>query len=57
MPDVSLSACDFCGDYVQFCRVTPDGGPFWHLAPVLPGAGSDYLATWCEQCGPQHRNV
>ena len=55
MDDVTLSACGYCGEWVQFARVEGIDGASWHLEAVLPGAGSDYLATWCEKCGPKHR--
>lgn len=48
-----VAACDFCGAGVAFQRVYT--GPFWTLSAVDPGAGSDYLATWCAACGPAHR--
>lgn len=50
-----VSDCDFCGSSVAFQRVEVGGGLFWALEAIEPGAGSDYLATWCSECGPQHR--
>jgi len=49
-----VSPCDFCGDDVTFYRVTHEGG-FWSLAAFDANAGSDYLAIWCDSCGPKHR--
>lgn len=51
-----LGRCDYCGEAVGFARVDTEGG-FWHLEPVAYGSGSDHLATWCEKCGPQHRDL
>lgn len=57
MPVVAhVSKCDFDGVDVEFQRVEiSEGGPFWGLEAIDPGAGSDHLATWCASCGPMHR--
>ena len=51
------SVCDFCGAPVAFRRFEIAGGPFWGLEAMHEGAGSDHLATWCADCGPQHRSL
>ena len=55
-----LDTCDFCPSRypaaVKFVQVWDQ----WHvshwLEPLNPLAGSDWLATWCAACGPQHRS-
>lgn len=52
----SVSECTFCNHDVTFKRIEiPEGGPFWGLEGIVPGSGSDHLATWCARCGPKHR--
>ena len=41
--------CGFCGALVSFRRVTDNCA--WWLEPVSAGTGSDYLSTWCADCG------
>lgn len=56
MPTNTFTAeCDFCPNGVEF-RWEIDG-PFRHSVASVPGSGSDYLATWCAECGPQHRRA
>ena len=50
-----IGPCDFCTAPVHFVRV--EYGYYSHgLKAMFEGAGSDYLAIWCEDCGPRHRN-
>ena len=52
--DAVTYQCDFCKAPVVFHRVNY-GHISWGLQSNVPGSGSDYLAIWCDQCGPQHR--
>lgn len=54
---VTPQPCDFCSEPVEFIRVEIGPGPFTELKPVVDGAGSDHLATWCASCGPKHRKA
>jgi hypothetical protein len=55
-----LDLCDYCPSRypaaVKFVQVFDKFGKASWLEPVNPLAGSDWLATWCENCGPQHQN-
>jgi len=52
-----VSNCDFCPNKVVSVKVYDAWQVFWHLETVEPNAGSDYLATWCAECGPKHRKA
>ena len=55
-----LDLCDYCPSRypaaVKFVQVFDKWQKASWLEPVNPLAGSDWLATWCENCGPQHQN-
>jgi hypothetical protein len=55
-----LDLCDYCPTRypatVKFVQVFDKWQVSHWLEPVNPLAGSDWLATWCENCGPQHQN-
>ena len=55
-----LDLCDYCPSRypaaVKFVQVYDRWQISHWLEPVNPLAGSDWLATWCENCGPQHQN-
>jgi hypothetical protein len=55
-----LDLCDYCPSRypaaVKFVQVFDKWEKASWLEPVNPLAGSDWLATWCENCGPQHQN-
>ena len=55
-----LDLCDYCPSRypatVKFVQVFDNWQKAHWLVPVNPLAGSDWLATWCESCGPQHQN-
>ena len=55
-----LDTCDYCPSpypkAVKFVKVWDQWDISSWLEPVNPLAGSDWLATWCENCGPQHQN-
>jgi len=55
-----LDLCDYCPSRypaaVKFVQVFDQWQKASWLEPVNPLAGSDWLATWCENCGPQHQN-
>jgi len=53
--DTVTYSCDFCKNPVMFHRVNY-GYTSWGLQSNVTGSGSDYLAIWCEDCGPRHRN-
>ena len=59
-PDYFLDSCDFCpGRYpavVKFVRVFDKWKVSQWLESINPLAGSDWLASWCESCGPQHKS-
>lgn len=50
----ALIPCEFCGGLAEFERVESAPGAAWWLVG-LNGSGSDYLATWCNTCGPKRR--
>jgi hypothetical protein len=55
-----LASCDFCPErypaIVKFVKVWDQWRVSNWLETIHPLAGSDWLATWCESCGPQHQN-
>jgi hypothetical protein len=55
-----LDLCDYCPSRypaaVKFVQVFDQWQKAIWLEPVNPLAGSDWLATWCDSCGPQHRS-
>jgi hypothetical protein len=55
-----LDLCDYCPSRypaaVKFVQVFDQWQKASWLEPINPLAGSDWLATWCENCGPQHQN-
>lgn len=55
-----LDLCDYCPSRypaaVKFVQVFDKWQKASWLEPVNPLAGSDWVATWCESCGPQHQN-
>jgi hypothetical protein len=59
-PEYFLDTCDFCPNrypaVVKFVRVYDQWKKSHWLEPINPLSGSDWLATWCQNCGPQHQN-
>lgn len=53
---VDSSPCDFCGSSVEFVTVWDQSYFSSWSEPTVPNSGSDYLAIWCADCGPKHRN-
>jgi hypothetical protein len=55
-----LDLCDYCPTRypatVKFVQVFDKWQVSHWLEPVNPLTGSDWLATWCENCGPQHKS-
>jgi hypothetical protein len=55
-----LDLCEYCPSRypaaVKFVQIFDRFGKASWLEPVNPLAGSDWLATWCESCGPQHKS-
>jgi hypothetical protein len=55
-----LDLCDYCPSRypaaVKFVQVFDQWQKASWLEPANPLTGSDWLATWCENCGPQHQN-
>jgi hypothetical protein len=55
-----LDLCDYCPSRypaaVKFVQIFDKWQKASWLEPLNPLAGSDWLATWCESCGPQHRS-
>jgi hypothetical protein len=55
-----LDLCDYCPTRypatVKFVQVFDNWQVSHWLEPVNPLTGSDWLATWCENCGPQHKS-
>jgi hypothetical protein len=55
-----LDLCDYCPSRypaaVKFVEIFDKWQKASWLEPVNPLAGSDWLATWCESCGPQHKS-
>jgi hypothetical protein len=55
-----LDTCDYCPSRypvaVKFVRVSDQWNVSHWLEPLNPLAGSDWLATWCQNCGPQHKD-
>lgn len=55
-----LDLCDYCPSRypaaVKFVQVFAKWSKSSWLEPINPLAGSDWLATWCESCGPQHKS-
>ena len=47
--------CDYCDGSVVFRKVYDADGVRWWLE-CISGGGSDYLAIWCNNCGPKHRD-
>jgi hypothetical protein len=55
-----LDTCDYCPSRypaaVKFVRVYDQWNKSHWLEAINPLAGSDWLATWCQNCGPQHQS-
>ena len=55
-----LDLCDYCPSRypaaVKFVQVFDKWQKASWLESINPLAGSDWLATWCQNCGPQHQN-
>ena len=47
---VIIFECDYCGQPLEYERPTR---PF--ESGTVRHGGSDYLAVWCDMCGPKHR--
>ncbi len=53
-PITIKTPCDYCGVMTHSIRQYDQ----WHVSHWLipiDGSGSDWLATWCKDCGPKHR--
>jgi hypothetical protein len=55
-----IDLCDYCPSRypaaVKFVEIFDQWQKASWLEPINPLAGSDWLATWCDRCGPQHRS-